>query len=98
MGADLDPDLGFDTLKQRGGDQPNPPPRASGVGSNRPDELHGTRRGEDERERGEDDAYLGSGSVGDGEEREEEVVVVVVDRVGDDEAGARRGGGGQTRN
>jgi hypothetical protein len=47
---------------------------------------------------GEDDAYLGSGSVGDGEEREEEEVVVVVDRVGDDEAGARRGGGGQTRN
>jgi hypothetical protein len=44
---------------------------------------------------GDDDAYLGSRSVGDGEERGEEVVLV--DRVGDDEAGRRRGGG-QTRN
>lgn len=43
--------------------------------------MDGSRAGEG--------AYLGSGSVRDGEKRE---VVVLVDRVGDDAAGRRRGG------
>ena len=95
MGADLDPDLGFETRNSVCGTNlisARARSKLAGRGASERASRDWARGLE--RERG-DDAYLGSGSMGDGGEREGEVLV---DRVGDDATGRRRREEGKARN